>query len=111
LVVGQASVKPHNHLTESEESILRNLASGMNTAEISKLRFTSTNTVRAHVKSILRKLGVNTRLQAITLYRRRELEALAARWTSTAETVAESEWDQGFRDGHAECATQIRKML
>lgn len=36
---------------------------------------------------------------------------LLAAWEATARTPAESEWDEGFRDGHAECARQLRGLL
>jgi DNA-binding CsgD family transcriptional regulator len=54
-------------LTRRQLEILQSLADGKSTAEIARGLFISEMTVRTHIKSILAKLGVHTRLQAVTL--------------------------------------------
>jgi len=52
-------------LTEREASILRALAEGLSNAEIAGRIWLSPETVKTHVKSILLKLGVRDRTQAV----------------------------------------------
>lgn len=54
-------------LSPAELRVLRALAGNPDTAAISAALHLSTNTVRSHLKSIYRKLGVNSRRDAITL--------------------------------------------
>jgi LuxR family maltose regulon positive regulatory protein len=61
-------------LTEKEREVLRHLAKLLTTEEIAGAMTVSTNTVRTHVRNILRKLGVSRRNQAIR--RARELRIL-----------------------------------
>ena len=59
-------------LTRREMEILRLLASGLGTPEIASKLFISGITVRNHIQSILRKLQVHRRLEAVlTLLRQR----------------------------------------
>jgi DNA-binding CsgD family transcriptional regulator len=58
-------------LSERELTILRLLASELSQREIGSELFISLNTVKAHTRSIFRKLGVSTRADAVT--RGREL--------------------------------------
>ncbi len=51
-------------LSERELSVLRLMATGMRNAEIAARLIVSENTIKAHVKHIYRKLGVNDRVQA-----------------------------------------------
>jgi LuxR family maltose regulon positive regulatory protein len=60
---GQASLV--NPLTKKEEEVLGHLAELLTTEEIAAAMFVSVNTVRSHVRSILRKLGVTRRNEAV----------------------------------------------
>ena len=52
-------------LTSSEIAVLRFLPSHMTNQEIAEALFLSINTVKTHLRSVYRKLGVATRRQAI----------------------------------------------
>jgi len=57
----------HVHrLTDREMDVLRQLASGRSTEQIAESLYISVLTVRSHVKSILAKLGVHSKLEAVT---------------------------------------------
>jgi LuxR family maltose regulon positive regulatory protein len=55
-----ASISPR------EQEILRLLSAGLSSQEIAERCFISTSTVKTHIENIFRKLGVNSRMQAIT---------------------------------------------
>jgi LuxR family transcriptional regulator, maltose regulon positive regulatory protein len=83
---GRSPVRPQDRdlalqiiqpLTKKEQEVLGYLADLLSTTEIAEAMFVSVNTVRTHVRSILRKLGVSRRNQAVR--RARELEILARR--------------------------------
>ncbi|WP_091324974.1 LuxR C-terminal-related transcriptional regulator [Geodermatophilus ruber] len=61
-------------LSERELEVLRHLAEMLSTAEIAAAMFVSVNTVRTHIRSILRKLGVSRRNQAVR--RAREIKII-----------------------------------
>lgn len=67
---GSTSATP---LTESELAVLRFLPSHMTNQEIADSLFLSINTVKTHLSSVYRKLGVMNRRQAIAQGRRLEL--------------------------------------
>ena len=52
-------------LTDSERAVLRFLPSHMTNEEISQALFLSINTVKTHLRSAYRKLGVSSRREAI----------------------------------------------
>jgi LuxR family maltose regulon positive regulatory protein len=54
-----------NPLTAKEQEVLGYLADLLTTEEIARTMFVSVNTVRSHVRSILRKLGVSRRNEAV----------------------------------------------
>jgi LuxR family transcriptional regulator, maltose regulon positive regulatory protein len=60
-------------LSSREMEVLRYLAAMLSTAEIAATMFISVNTVRTHIRSILRKLGVSRRNQAVRRARERGL--------------------------------------
>jgi DNA-binding NarL/FixJ family response regulator len=55
-----------HRLTDREMDVLRELASGRTTDQIADSLYISVLTVRSHVKSILAKLGVHSKLEAVT---------------------------------------------
>ena len=57
---------PFDRLTARELEILRELAEGKSTDEVAAALFISRLTVQSHVKSILAKLGVHSKLEAVT---------------------------------------------
>ena len=58
------------HLTAKELEVLGHLAEFLATDEIATTMFVSVNTVRTHIRNILRKLGVNRRNEAVRRARR-----------------------------------------
>jgi len=52
-------------LTPAEARVARGLAAGQTVKDIAAESGTTTNTVRTHVKSVLRKLGVSSRREAV----------------------------------------------
>jgi LuxR family maltose regulon positive regulatory protein len=63
-------------LSSREMEVLRYLAEMLSTAEIAATMFISVNTVRTHIRSILRKLAVSRRNQAVRRARERGLLVL-----------------------------------
>jgi LuxR family transcriptional regulator, maltose regulon positive regulatory protein len=61
------------HLTPAELAVLRELPSLLTLREIAETRSLSPNTVKSHVRSIYRKLGVSGRREAVEIGRRLDL--------------------------------------
>ncbi len=72
---GHGPPLPVTALTGKEMEVLGHLAQMLTTDEIAAVMYVSVNTVRTHVRNILRKLGVNRRNSAVRLAR--ELEILS----------------------------------
>jgi DNA-binding CsgD family transcriptional regulator/anti-sigma regulatory factor (Ser/Thr protein kinase)/anti-anti-sigma regulatory factor len=64
---------PSGELSERELEILRYLPVDVTAAEIARRLYLSVNTVKAHLRSIYRKLGVSGRREAVAEARRRGL--------------------------------------
>lgn len=64
------SVPPHVHLTPRQAEVLHMLDQGRSTRQIAEELHLSVETVRNHVRSVLRALGVHSRLEALGLVRR-----------------------------------------
>jgi DNA-binding NarL/FixJ family response regulator len=73
LLVTTVTSAPAVSLTRRERDILRLLAEGCSNAEIGKALFLSPETVRAHVRQTMTKLGAQTRTQAVAIALRRSL--------------------------------------
>lgn len=65
----EASVPPA-HLTPRQAEVLRLLEQGRSTKQIARELHLSTETVKNHVRHLLRALGVNSRLEAVAAVRR-----------------------------------------
>ena len=61
------------HLTPRQSEVLRMLEHGRSTRQIAEELHLSPETVRNHVRHVLRALGVHSRLEAVTLARSQEL--------------------------------------
>jgi DNA-binding NarL/FixJ family response regulator len=56
---------PGLRLTERELEVLRLVAKGLNNREVAKQLFISENTVKNHVRNILEKLQLHSRMEAV----------------------------------------------
>lgn len=65
--------RPLEALTDRETEILQLLANGASNKDIARHVFVSENTVKFHLKNIYSKLGVNSRVQAISAARHMQL--------------------------------------
>jgi len=61
----ERSQVPGLRLTERELEVLRLVAKGMNNREIAKQLFISENTVKNHVRNLLEKLQLHSRMEAV----------------------------------------------
>jgi DNA-binding NarL/FixJ family response regulator len=64
---------PAPRLTEREIEVLRLVARGMNNRDIAKELFISENTVKNHVRNILEKLQIHSRMEAVMVAVREKL--------------------------------------
>ncbi|MEY9964996.1 two-component system nitrate/nitrite response regulator NarL [Streptacidiphilus sp. MAP12-16] len=69
--------EPFRWLTQRELEVLRRLTEGDGTIEIAHALGMTTNTARTHVQSVLDKLGVHSRLEAVALANRLGVELRA----------------------------------
>jgi PAS domain S-box-containing protein len=63
------------HLTPRQSEVLRMLEHGRSTRQIAQELHLSPETVRNHIRHVLRALGVHSRLEAVTSVRRQQLFA------------------------------------
>jgi len=68
-----AAPKPHPHLTPRQNEVLHLLAHGRSTAQIAEELHLSTDTVRNHVRRMLRTLGAHSRIEALAVAHREGL--------------------------------------
>jgi DNA-binding NarL/FixJ family response regulator len=73
LLAGVVTASELKALTSRERSVLRLLADGRTSDEIGTALAIAPDTVRAHVRNAMRKLGVETRTQAVAEALRRSL--------------------------------------
>ena len=62
---------PREDLTPRETEVLRMVARGLSNSQIGAVLFCSENTVKAHLKRVLAKLGASDRTEAVTIALRR----------------------------------------
>lgn len=75
-VLIKATGRKHSHdfeLTQREKEVLKMLTEGRSNPEIAKLLFLSKSTVKFHVSSILSKLGVSSRTEAVAVAMQKKL--------------------------------------
>jgi two-component system NarL family response regulator len=64
---------PTPHLTDREMEVLRLVAQGLNNRDIAKQLFISENTVKNHIRNILEKLHLHSRMEAVVYAVREKL--------------------------------------
>ena len=73
VVFGPVQAHPARDLTSREKEVLRRIAAGQSTGQMSREMNVATSTLRTYVRSILTKLGVHTRVEAAVLATRENL--------------------------------------
>ena len=68
-----AAPSPHPHLTPRQNQVLHLLARGRSTEQIAQELHLSTDTVRNHVRRMLRALGAHSRIEALAIAHREGL--------------------------------------
>jgi PAS domain S-box-containing protein len=76
---------PHPHLTPRQAEVLRQLETGRSTQQIAHDLHLSTETIRNHIRAILRALGVHSRLEAVSVARQHSLEAAQSVFEDSVE--------------------------
>jgi DNA-binding NarL/FixJ family response regulator len=71
--VREGKSEPSERLTEKETVVLRLVAGGLTNREIASQLFVSIDTVKTHLESVYRKLGVRDRTHAVAVALRRHL--------------------------------------
>jgi DNA-binding CsgD family transcriptional regulator len=71
----QPEPAPHPHLTPRQSEVLRLLEHGRSTEQIAERLHLSVETVRNHIRAVLRALDVHSRLEAVAVARREHLVA------------------------------------
>jgi DNA-binding NarL/FixJ family response regulator len=66
----RATAALFNALTQREQDVLRLMIEGLDYPAIARELYSSVNTVRTHAQSLLRKLGVHSGIEAVSLARR-----------------------------------------
>jgi DNA-binding NarL/FixJ family response regulator len=69
-------------LTRRELEILRLVAEGRTNREVAELLWVSDQTVKFHLANVYRKLGVNTRTEAVEWARMNDIATVVAEWTA-----------------------------
>jgi DNA-binding NarL/FixJ family response regulator len=72
-VSGERPQVPAPRLTDREMEVLRLVAKGMNNRDIAKQLFISENTVKNHIRNILEKLQLHSRMEAVVYAVREKL--------------------------------------
>ena len=72
---GEPPVPPHPSLTPRQAEVLQLLEDGSSTEQIARALHLSTETVRNHIRHILRALNAHSRLEAVAIGRREHLAA------------------------------------
>jgi LuxR family maltose regulon positive regulatory protein len=75
-------------LSERELTVLRYLSSRLTSAEIAQELYVSVNTVRSHIKAIYRKLGVNSRRDAVERGQALRADIRSSRRTGTGRETS-----------------------
>jgi PAS domain S-box-containing protein len=65
----EAEPAPHPHLTPRQAEVLRLLERGLSTHQIADELHLSVETVRNHIRAVLRALGAHSRLEAVAMAR------------------------------------------
>lgn len=65
-VIASFTPQTKSELTERELEVLQKLSNGTNNKQIAEDLFVSTNTIKAHIKNIYKKLHVNSRAEAVS---------------------------------------------
>jgi two-component system nitrate/nitrite response regulator NarL len=68
-----AAPSPHPHLTPRQNQVLHLLARGRSTEQIARELHLSTDTVRNHVRRMLRALDAHSRIEALAIAHREGL--------------------------------------